>query len=55
MNAIHHDIATVIEAANTKSSADFGSVEPGKTQPLAELPLAQLCLVGGGGVSNFFY
>ncbi|MFO0206549.1 MAG: hypothetical protein ACK54L_10460 [Betaproteobacteria bacterium] len=55
MNAIHHVSAIVIEAANTKSSAAFASVEPGTTQPLAELPLVQLEMVGGGFGSTAFY
>ena len=54
MNAIHHDINTLTEAANSKSTAAASSVL-GTTQPVAELPLVQLELVGGGFGSTFFY
>lgn len=54
MNAIHHDITTLTEAANGKSTAAASSVL-GTTQPVAELPLVQLELVGGGFGSTFFY
>ena len=54
MNAIHHDIDTITEAANSKSTAAASSVL-GTTQPLAELPLVQLDLVGGGSGATSFY
>ncbi|MFN8736077.1 MAG: hypothetical protein ACK50B_05890 [Betaproteobacteria bacterium] len=54
MNAIHHDINTLTEAANSKSTAAASSVL-GTTQPLAELPLVQLEMVGGGFGATSFY
>ena len=54
MNAIHHDITTLTEAANSKSTTAPFSVL-GTTQPLAELPLAQLELVGGGSGATSIY
>jgi len=54
MNAIHHDIDTITEAANSKSTATASSVL-GTTQPLAELPLIQLEMVGGGFGSTSIY
>ena len=54
MNAIHHDINTLTEAANSKSTAAPFSVL-GTTQSLAELPLVQLDLVGGGSGATSFY
>lgn len=55
MNAIHHDIAAVIEAVNTQTIPAAASSVPGKSQPLVELPVVQLDLVGGGDVSHAFY
>ncbi len=54
MNAIHHDITTLTEAANSKSTAAPFSVL-GTAQPLAELPLVQLELVGGGFGATSIY
>ena len=54
MNAVHLDIAAVTEAANGKSTSAASSVL-GTTQSLAELPLVQRDLVGGGSGATFFY
>ncbi len=54
MNAVHLDIAAVTEAANGKSTSAASSVL-GTTQSLAELPVVQLEMVGGGFGSTSFY
>ena len=54
MNALHDDITTLTAAANSKSTAAPSSVL-GTTQSLAELPLVQLDLVGGGSGATSYY
>ena len=54
MNALHDDITTLTEAANSKSTAPASSVL-GTTQPLAELPFVHLEWVGGGDAATSIY